>query len=113
MRIDGLEQPQYDPRVHGEDVQVFCDGCVDDWDSNGAKGENHGLDRGGVLGGEAEGGGVLVVELVDLLVKSGCVQSAVKPVVPGVFEDEEDGDLVGHFPPGWERDGRGEAAELG
>lgn len=36
-----------------------------------------------------------------------------KPVVPGVFEDEEDGDLVGHCEEGREWDRGAEAAVLG
>lgn len=41
------------------------------------------------------------------------MQGAVKPIVPGVFEDEEDGDLVGHCEEGREWDRGAEAAVLG
>ncbi len=37
-----------------------------------------------------------MVDLVDVLVKRTPMKGAVGPVVPGVFEHEEDGDLVGH-----------------
>ena len=39
-----------------------------------------------------------MVQFVDLLVQIWRVQCAVEPVVPGILEDEEDGDLVQHFP---------------
>ena len=54
-----------------------------------------------------------MVEFVDLLVQGWGVQGAVEPVMPGVFEDEEDGDLVGHCEEGGEWDGGAEAAVLG
>ncbi len=96
MRIDGLEQAQDNPRVHGEDVQVARDGTPQDGRAYGAEAEDHDFDRRGVFGGEAEGRGVLVVDLVDVFVQRTPVQGAVRPVVPGVFQHEEDGDLVGH-----------------
>ena len=53
-----------------------------------------------------------MVEFVDLLVERWCVQGSVEPVVPRVFEDEEDGDLVGHGQEGGERHRRRQAAVL-
>lgn len=38
-----------------------------------------------------------MVDFVDVFVQRPPVEDAVHPVVPGVLEDEEDGDLEGHF----------------
>lgn len=46
-----------------------------------------------------------MVNLVDSLVQRTPVQSTVQPVVPGIFDDKEDGDLVGHLVERGERDG--------
>lgn len=37
-----------------------------------------------------------MVDLVDALVQGTPVEGSMAPIVPGVFEDEEDGDLVCH-----------------
>lgn len=51
---------------------------------------------------------------MDVLVEKGeNVHGAVGPVMPCVFQDEEDCDLVGHFEERWEWDGSTEAAILG
>lgn len=78
-------------------MKIAGDGAPEDWGANGAETEDHNLDGGGVLGGHAEGGGVLVVDLVNVLVERAPVQGAVEPIVPCVFEDEENSDLVGDF----------------
>lgn len=100
--VDGLEDTQDDPDVHGQNVQILGDCAPEDWCANSTEAKDHNFDRRGVFCGEAEGCGVLVVDLVDVLVQWAPVHSAVHPVVPGVFEDEEDGDLVGHGPDGGE-----------
>ena len=53
-----------------------------------------------------------MVDLVDVLVQRTPVHGAVHPVVPGVLKDEEDCDLVGHGPDGWEGDGSLETTVL-
>lgn len=102
MSINGLEQPADDPEVHGQDVQVVCDGAVQDGRANGTEAEDHDFDGRCVFGSKTEGGGVLVVDLVDVLVEGAPVHGAVHPVVPCVFEDEEDCNLVSHLVHGWE-----------
>lgn len=49
-----------------------------------------------VLGSEAEGSRVFVVDLVNVLVKGAIVQSLVREEMPCVFEDEEESDLAQH-----------------
>ena len=112
VRIDGLEETEDDPEVHGQDVEVLGEGAPEDRGADGSESEDHDFDRGGVFGCHAEGGRVLVVDLVDGFVEGSPVESAVGEVVPGVFHDEEDGDLVGHGPDGGEGDGGREAEVL-
>ena len=54
-----------------------------------------------------------MVDFVDVLVERAPVQRAVHPVVPSIFKDEEDGDLVGHGEDGGEGNGGLEAEVLG
>lgn len=101
--IDGLEKTENNPDVHSEQVEIARDGDPEDRATNGSKGEDHNLDRRGVLGGEAEGRGVGMVQLVNVLVQRTVVQQAVGPVVPCVLQNEEDGNLVGHLEQAGER----------
>ena len=98
MGIDRLEQPQRDPNVHGQDMKVLGDSAINDGGEHGTEAQAHHFDRAGVFSGEAEGSGVLVVDFVDVFVEPGCVEAAVRPVVPCVLHDEENGYLVGHLP---------------
>lgn len=41
MGVDRLEQPQDDPDVHGDDMQVLGDGAEDNGDADGAECEDH------------------------------------------------------------------------
>jgi hypothetical protein len=52
------------------------------------------------------------VDLVDVLVQRTPVHGAVHPVVPCVFKNKEDCDLVGHGEERWEGDGSLETAVL-
>ena len=113
MCVDGLEEAADDPDVHCQNVQIFGDGGVNDWNADGAESEDHCFNRRGVLGCQTEGSTVLVVQLVNLLVERGRVQGSVEPVMPGIFKNKKEGDLVDHLPPGWERYRSGESAVLG
>ena len=111
--VDGLEQTDDNPGVHGQNVKVLCDGAEDNGNSDSAKAQNHDFDGRRVFSRETKGGGVLVVDLVDVLVEEGaCVHGAVSPVVPRVFQDEEDCDLIGHLVQAREGDGGREAKVL-
>jgi len=113
VRIDGLEKSAHDPDVHGQDMQIAGDGAPKDRGADGAETEDHDFDWGGVFGSHAEGGRVLVVDLVDVFVERAPVKGAVRPVVPCVFEDEEDGYLVSYFEDWRQGDAGGEAEVLG
>lgn len=104
VRIDGLEETEDDPEVHGDDVQVAGDGAPHDGAEDCAGAEDHDFNWRGVFGCEAEGGRVLVVDLVDAAIERAPVHGAMRPVMPGVLDDEEDGDVKGHLPEGGKRD---------
>jgi hypothetical protein len=112
VRVDSLEHTEDNPDIHGQNVEVSGDGAEDDWGSDSTEAQNHDLNGRGVLSGQAEGSGVLVVDLVDVLVEEGAgVHGTVGPVVPCVLEDEEDGDLVCHLVDAGEGD-RGRKTEI-
>lgn len=111
--VDGLEQTQHDPDVHGENVQISGEGAPDDGGSHRTEAENHDLNGRSVFSGQTEGCGVLVVDLVNGLVEGTPVEGTVGEVVPGVFHHEEDGDLVCHGVEGGEGGGGLETEELG
>lgn len=44
VRVDGLEETQHDPGVHGQDVQVLGDSAPENGAADGAKAEDHDFD---------------------------------------------------------------------
>ena len=98
MCINGLEETQDDPDVHGDEVQVTSDRDPENRRADDANTQQHNLDRGGVLSRKAKWCRIGVVQLVDCAVKRTVVQRAVEPVMPCVFHDEEDGDLHSNSP---------------
>ena len=110
--VDGLEQAEHNPEVHGQEVQVAGDGTPENRRADGTETEHHDFDRRGVFSGQTEGRRVLVVDLVDVFIEEAVVHGAVDPVVPGILENEEDGNLEGHLIDTRERDGVAEAEEL-
>lgn len=99
VSVDGLEETENDPNVHGHDVEVAGDGDPDDRDTDTAEAKSKDFDRGGELSGETKRSRVLVVKLVDAAVEGTPVEGTVEPVVPGILKDKEDGDLVGNGRP--------------
>lgn len=95
--IDGLEQTHGDPNVNSENVKVAEECAPEKRRANGPDSQEENLDGRCVFGGKAEGGGVRVVNFVHVPVKPAPMERAVRPVVPGVFHDEENSDLEGHF----------------
>lgn len=94
--IDGLEETQSDPDVHGQEMELASDGKDQDGRSDDTDSKQTGLNGRGVLSSQAERRRVQVVHLVDAPVQRAVVQSAVEPVVPGVLQDEEEGNLPSH-----------------
>lgn len=103
MRVDSLEQPERDPNVHGENVQVLGDVAVQERSANGASSQNQNLGGMSVLGGQTKGSAVLVVDLVNVLVERAIVQGLVCKVMECIFKHEEKGDLGGDGLPAGER----------
>ena len=79
VRINSLEEPECDPDVDREDVEVApgLEHSVDDRAENGTCTEDEDLRRMSVFSSETEGSGVLVVDLVDVLVERAPVKSTV------------------------------------
>ena len=112
MRIDCLEQPQHDPNVHGQNVQFTGDRAPENRTADGAEAKKQDFDWACILGGQAEGCLVLVMDFVDHLVESWGVEGTVRPEMPCVFHDKKDGDLVGHGEEGGEGNSGRKAAIL-
>jgi len=110
--INGLEEAESDPGVHGDHMQILGDGAEDDWDADRSESEDHGFKRRSVLCCQTKWRAVLVMELVDQFIQSRLVQSTVKPVMPGIFQDEKQRDLPAHGNPRRERDCGGETEVL-
>lgn len=94
--VDGLEETQSDPDVHGQEVELAGDGEDQDGRSDDTDSKQTRLNGRGVLSSQAERSRVQVVHLVDAPVQRAVVKSAVEPVVPGVLHDEEEGNLPSH-----------------
>lgn len=98
MGVDGLEETEDNPDIHGGEMEVLGDGNPEDGGSYSTNTEEHNLNGRGVLGSETKGRAVRVVNLVDGLVERAVVKRTVVPIVPGILHDEEDADVKGHLP---------------
>jgi len=112
MSIDGLEEAADNPQIHCHNVEIFGEAAEDDRNTDSTEGEDHGLDRRSVFSSKTEGCTVLMVQLVNHLVQSRCVEQPVKPIMPCVFEDKEQSDLPCHLGPMRERNGGRQAKVL-
>ena len=77
MRIDGLEQAERDPDVHGKDVQVAGEEAVEEGSTDGTHSQNEDFERVSVLCRETEGRRVFMVDFVNVLVQRAVVQRLV------------------------------------
>ena len=111
--INSLEQPNDDPDVHRQDVKFTSGKHPQDRDTDYASAEEEGLDRRGVFCSETERRRVRVVDLMDVLVKRAPMKRAMEPIVPGIFQDEEDTDLESHSCQSGERDAGVHSAVFG
>jgi len=109
--IDGLEETENDPCVHRDDVKVGGEVAVDEGSEDRASTKDEDLCRVCVLGGETEGCGVLVMDLVDVAVEGAVVERLVGNEVEEVLKEEEQEDLGSHGLEGGERNAVGGHAE--
>lgn len=93
VRVDGLDKTQRDPHHDRQKVHVCAEIRQQKRRANRASASERDLERVGVLGGHAERRGILVVLLVETLVHELRVQNAVTEVVPGVLDEEQNGEL--------------------
>ena len=112
VSVDGLEQPENDPDVDGDDVEVGSEETVEERSTDGTGTEDEDLEGVSVFSSQTERCAVLVVHLVDVLVEGTVVECSVGKVVPGVLEDEEEGDLGDDGGPGWEGNGMGSETKV-
>jgi hypothetical protein len=110
--VNSLEQPEDDPDVDGDNVKVGSEETVEERSTDGTHAEDEDLKRVGVLGGETERCAVLVVHLVNVLVEGTVVECSMSKVVPGILEDEEEGDLGDDRGPGGEGNGVGSETKV-
>lgn len=102
--VDGLEEAEGDPDVHGDDMEVSRVHCPEDWTAECAEGKDERLERVGILCRETKGCAVLVVELVNVAVERTIVERLVGDKVVEIFKDEEAGHLEGNGGVVWEGD---------
>ena len=102
VSIDSLEQAEDNPDVHGEDVEISSNENPEDWHTDCAGSEDHHLDWRSVFSSETEWRRVLMVDLVDVLVERTPVHGAMSPVMPGILQHKEDGNLESHCGQAWE-----------
>lgn len=100
--INSLEQSQTDPQRNGEQVQVMGEVTPNQWQTNGTHSQKGNLDWVSILSSETERSGVSVMLLVNVLVENTVVQAPVEPVMPSVFQNEENSQLGQNLGPGWE-----------
>jgi len=104
MGINGLEQPKNNPNIDSENMKILGEHTPQHWHTNGAKTKSHNLDRRSVLGSETEGRRICVMNLVDVFIEWAPVEGTVEPVVPGILQDKENGNLISNLCPWWKRD---------
>lgn len=112
MCIDSLEEPQSDPDVDGQDVEVGSSETVKEGAADGSLSEDEDFKRVGVFSRQSDGGRKLVMQLVDVLVERTPMQSPMCPVVEHILEDKEEGYLCEHKGNRGERDLVGGHAEV-
>jgi hypothetical protein len=67
--IDGLEETEGDPDVHGHHVEVLHEVAPEEGSGDGAEAKDGDLGGVSVFGGKTKGCGVFMVDLVDALVQ--------------------------------------------
>lgn len=112
VRIDGLEQAQHNPEVHGQNMQITSNSTPKDGGSDCAETQNHNFNGRSVFGSEAKRSRILVMDLVDVLVEEAEVHRAMSPIVPSILEHEEDRNLESHLVDARERHRGAEAKKL-
>jgi len=93
VSIDGLEETEDDPDVHGKDVEVASAKDVENWTSDRSSTKNEDFSWMGVLGSKPKGSRVFVVNFMDVLVHGTPVEELVGEEVKHVFVNKEKRDL--------------------
>lgn len=75
VRIDGLEETEGDPHIHGEDVEVSGEIAIKKGAENGACTQDGNFCGMRILCSESEGCRVLVMDFMDVFIQNASVQS--------------------------------------
>lgn len=94
-------------------MHVLSEQAPKDRYNNGTGTKNHGFDWRSVFSGQTEGSRVLVVNLMNVLVEEAPVKDSVHPIMPCIFQNEEDRNLNRHCLPRREWDTSIHTARLG
>ena len=76
VSIDGLKQTENDPDIHGDNVQILGNGTEHNGNADASESKNHGFQGRCIFGSQAEGGAVLVMQLVNHLVEARSMKGA-------------------------------------
>lgn len=112
VSINGLEQAQDDPDVHGKNVEFTCHRTPNNRTPDSSEAQDHHFNRGGIFSSQAKRGRVLVVDFVNGLVEGTPMKSTVGEIMPGILHHKEDCNLICHGPKGREWDRGWESTEL-
>jgi len=93
VSIDGLEETEDNPDVHGEDVKVAGTKDVENWTSDCSSTEDEDFSWVGVLGRKTEGSRVFVMNFMDVLVHRAPVEELMGEEVEHIFVNEKKRDL--------------------
>jgi hypothetical protein len=94
VSIDSLKQSQHNLDVRCKDVELTRQRAPQGWAANSAESKHHDFNGGSVFGSKTKRSTILMVDLMNHLVQARSMQSSVRPVMPGIFEDEEYSNLV-------------------
>jgi len=93
VSVNGLEETEDDPDVHGEDVKVSGAKDVENRTGDRPSTEDEDFSWMGVLSSKSEGSRVLVVNFVDVFVHGTPVEGLMGEEMEHVFVNEEERDL--------------------
>ena len=96
--INSLEQVQYNPDIHSENMQVTGESTPDDQGADSPKAKSYHFNRRSIFSGQTKWCRILMVNFVNHLVEWTPMKSSVEKVVPSVLHDKEYRNLICHSP---------------
>ena len=87
-------------------MKIFSDCTPQNWYTDCAEAEDHDFNWRGVFGCHSKRSRILMMDLMNFFIEIRCVQKSMREIMPGIFEDEENCDLVKHMENRGERHSR-------